>query len=1158
MNSLQAENNININLFSALNRNIKDPFIVLDHSGNILSLNEQAESLFNLSGNRSNFYKLFDSQTSDKIKKLIEQIISETNFISENIILSLKSGTEINSEITLSCYQEENELFVFCSIKKIQSKLEPAGTTEVKVVTQELAKIIRNKSVLSIIEDIKSLYPFTFIGKEKVLKGANKLEELFWIKDSKGIYVLINKALSKGLGLRTTLVEGKSASSFIPAYLVGFYEAIETYIRDSVNVIMIEGIPIKGISAYENYQTIEIPLVDSDNNLIATIGIAQRKISKNDTEWNEILFGSKLDMLVNWPEKVAILDKDGNFKHGSKDFCKLFSLEIKNLRENNFRNSLPENLIQKVNEFLESSVLEEKFEINSSAELEINSKEFLEVFLNKIYDKENDLVGFSVVIKEKQNFDDVENFINSRGRMFEILIQNNPEPIFIYDTENLRFLEVNDSALSLYGYRKDEFLQMDLTDLYTPEDIQTLLDSSSSTKEGTFSGPFRHKKKDGSSVFVEISKITFTFQDREAHFNIIKDVSANLDLEKKLQLFKSAFNNTDDVIFITDNTGIIKFVNQAALKKLDKSKNDLENISFTSLVKDEERGSINSSIFRSHLKDEVTIFTELKSGKDEFINVELNATPILDYNEEIDSYTILCKIQVEPVEPKEIIKEVIKEVVVEKEVPSKTPVTNADNSAFLSSMFHEILTPINVILGFVEELTDGISDKNKDQKEAADIINQNRERLLSTMNSVLEYSNIQQNKIDLNVETVAITQVIDQLQQDISDIVGSRNIEFGYGKISSSLSFETDRNKFQSLISQLFRIVTHISREKKIYFSAYQLNDDSFIIAIKDNYNSISRWLMENLIGLFTKGEAGLSKDFGIPKLTVQLATALLKILKGNVDTIQNDNEKVECGFIFPININEYADFNSLRSSEFESDTQEDIEENISEEVFEESVQNVTEDELDSEEQIDHEEEPDYSFPDFSDEDEEVSSSNSDDFEYIESKLNHEIQIPEENDDNSIEEDQEINEEPVADDKETEIPYYSPKNINRLDLSNLNCLYIEDQVDSQILFKVQMKELKEIKFAVSFEEALPLLDTEHFDFIVMDINLQGEYNGLDALKIVHKMPEYQNIPIIAVTAYVLPGDKEKFIAVGFNDFISKPIFKEKMVDSLEKIFLPQI
>jgi CheY-like chemotaxis protein len=99
-----------------------------------------------------------------------------------------------------------------------------------------------------------------------------------------------------------------------------------------------------------------------------------------------------------------------------------------------------------------------------------------------------------------------------------------------------------------------------------------------------------------------------------------------------------------------------------------------------------------------------------------------------------------------------------------------------------------------------------------------------------------------------------------------------------------------------------------------------------------------------------------------------------------------------------------------------------------------------------------------------------------------------------------------------------------------------------------------MKELKDIQCAKSFEESVPLLETHKFDFIVIDINLQGEYNGLDALKIIHKMPGLEDIPVIAVTAYVLPGDKEKFIATGFNDFISKPIFREKIIEVLEKIF----
>jgi CheY-like chemotaxis protein len=103
-----------------------------------------------------------------------------------------------------------------------------------------------------------------------------------------------------------------------------------------------------------------------------------------------------------------------------------------------------------------------------------------------------------------------------------------------------------------------------------------------------------------------------------------------------------------------------------------------------------------------------------------------------------------------------------------------------------------------------------------------------------------------------------------------------------------------------------------------------------------------------------------------------------------------------------------------------------------------------------------------------------------------------------------------------------------------------------------------MKEMKDIQFASNFEHAMPLLTRYRFDLIVVDINLPGDYNGLDILRIIRRMPEYEGIPVIAVTAYMLPGDKEKFIAAGFSDFVPKPILRMKMIDSIEKIFLAHI
>ena len=104
---------------------------------------------------------------------------------------------------------------------------------------------------------------------------------------------------------------------------------------------------------------------------------------------------------------------------------------------------------------------------------------------------------------------------------------------------------------------------------------------------------------------------------------------------------------------------------------------------------------------------------------------------------------------------------------------------------------------------------------------------------------------------------------------------------------------------------------------------------------------------------------------------------------------------------------------------------------------------------------------------------------------------------------------------------------------------------------------MQMSDLKEINFAVSLEQAIPLLNSKVFDFIVVDINLQGDYNGVDILKIIRTMQDYENVPVIAVTAYLFPANKELYIQAGFSDFISKPILRENLINSLEKILIPQ-
>ena len=432
---------------------------------------------------------------------------------------------------------------------------------------------------------------------------------------------------------------------------------------------------------------------------------------------------------------------------------------------------------------------------------------------------------------------------------------------------------------------------------------------------------------------------------------------------------------------------------------------------------------------------------------------------------------------------------------------------------------------MNVILGFTQELVESIESPSPEQKEAVDIINQNRVLILGLMNTIIEYSDIHFNKSKTEMSEVAITEIIENYEKSLNEITGKRDLEFAYGKISSSLRFNIDNKKFLNLLNNLFRLVGRISSQKKLYFSAYPADNNNFNISISDGFGKSSAQLVDTLRLLFIDKKE--PKNLGLSNLTSQIISSLIETLNVQPVLINENSDKQDIVFRFPLNI----------TQKIESPVVKEVEKFVPPLIVEEPELLVEDSEpqlLTVSEEIEIEEEEIISSANKG-----KKKSNSGNIE-----LKTEAEVVKEEPEKLL-----VRDEAVNVNQKPEIQN------NKNGLSSLRCLYIEDQVDSQILFRVQMKDLKNIQFATSFEEALPLLDSNVFDFIIMDINLQGEYNGLDALKIIHQIPKLQNIPVIAVTAYVLPGDKEKFIATGFTDFISKPIFRDKLVESLKKIFV---
>ncbi len=108
----------------------------------------------------------------------------------------------------------------------------------------------------------------------------------------------------------------------------------------------------------------------------------------------------------------------------------------------------------------------------------------------------------------------------------------------------------------------------------------------------------------------------------------------------------------------------------------------------------------------------------------------------------------------------------------------------------------------------------------------------------------------------------------------------------------------------------------------------------------------------------------------------------------------------------------------------------------------------------------------------------------------------------------------------------------------------LATLIVEDeQINQQILQAILTKLGHRTTIAGDGRSALELLKTNHFDIVLMDVQMP-ELDGLETTKIIRNSEPYRhvrNIPIIALTAYAMAGDKEKCIEAGMNSYLAKPV-----------------
>ncbi|MBI1184107.1 PAS domain S-box protein [bacterium] len=224
-----------------------------------------------------------------------------------------------------------------------------------------------------------------------------------------------------------------------------------------------------------------------------------------------------------------------------------------------------------------------------------------------------------------------------------MLFKNNPNPMWIYDVESKRFLEVNETALQVYGYTKDELLKMTIFDIRPPQEKEKLKTHFKGPLPNFSRGEWLHLTKSGQELLVEISSFAINFQNRPARLVIAYNLHTSAENIKKLTIENFELSNfrfaleEATILSITDAEGRIEFINNLFERISGYKQEELHGRDFTELKSKEHSAYFfddmwqtirNGEIWRGEIKNIAKdgsafwLYTQIVALKDHLGNTQ--------------------------------------------------------------------------------------------------------------------------------------------------------------------------------------------------------------------------------------------------------------------------------------------------------------------------------------------------------------------------------------------------------------------------------------------------------------------------------------------------------------------------------------------------------